>query len=217
MNMPVIVEERPKRPSSIVPPPIWPGSGGGDGGSGDSGSSFPIGRAQLGLWVLLTGIIMLFAGLTSAYIVLRGAPDWVSIDIPPLLWGNTVALLASSISIEFARRSLKKNLLSAMNQWLVVSAILGFAFLVGQVVAWRQLVNAGVYLQSTLHSSFLWVLTGVHAFHLIGGMAGLIFVIGKAQSGGLTASSSQPLTLCATYWHFMDALWIYLFLLLLLA
>src|SRR5687767_8882552 len=115
--MPVLVEDRPNR---IVPPPILPGDGQGDGGSGDSRRSFPVSKGQIGLWVLLTAIIMLFAGLTSAYIVLRGAPDWQNIQVPPLLWGDTVVLLASSISIEFARRAVRRNQLAVMNQWFVV-------------------------------------------------------------------------------------------------
>src|SRR5436190_24046329 len=98
--MPTIVEER-QRSGGVVPPPVWPD--GGDGrGDGDSRSSFPVSKAQVGVWVLLGTIIMLFAGLSSAYIVLRGAPDWQNIAIPPILWLNTAILLASSATIEAA-------------------------------------------------------------------------------------------------------------------
>jgi cytochrome c oxidase subunit 3 len=214
--MPVLTEEKPKL---IVPPPLGPpGGGGGDGeGSGESWRSFPVSRGQVGLWVLLTGIMMLFAGLTSAYIVLRGDPGWQNITLPRILWVNTAVLVAGSIAIEFARGTLKKNHPAAANQWLVVAGGLGVAFLAGQVFAWRQLVNAGVFLPSTLHSSFFYLLTGIHGIHLLGGIGGLGFVLGKAWKGRLTVFSHEPLRLCATYWHFMDALWIYLFLLLLLA
>jgi cytochrome c oxidase subunit 3 len=214
--MSLLVEERRKQ--TVPPPPIPPEHGRGDGWTpGGRPSSFPVSKAQIGLWVFLTAVIMLFAGLTSAYIVLRGAPDWQNINVPALLWGDTVVLLASSISIEFARRAIRRNQIPVMNQWLVVSGILGFVFLVGQVVAWRQLVNAGVYLQSTLHSSFLFVLTGVHGVHLLGGIVALMVVLGKARIGYLTQTDHEPLKLCATYWHFMDGLWIYLFVLLILA
>ena len=84
--MPTIVEER--RQTGVIPPPVWPGSGGGDGGSGGSGSSFPISKNTIGLWILLGTIIMLFAGLSSAYIVLRGVADWQSIEVPSILWLN---------------------------------------------------------------------------------------------------------------------------------
>src|SRR5437868_1785410 len=100
--MATIVEER--KPGGIVPPPRVPRNDGYGGGSGDGSSSFPISKNQIGLWILLAAIVMLFAGLTSAYIVLRGAPDWQSIQIPSILWLNTAFLLASSATIEAARR-----------------------------------------------------------------------------------------------------------------
>src|SRR5919201_142418 len=105
--MPVITEE--KR-IVIPPPPIWPADHGGDDG-GDSGggrSAFPVTKEQLGLWILLTAIIMLFAGLTSAYIVLRGVPEWQNIELPSLLWPNTAVLLLSSVAIEFSRRAIRR-------------------------------------------------------------------------------------------------------------
>jgi len=94
---------------------------------------------------------------------------------------------------------------------------LGLAFLVGQVAAWRQLVNAGVYLPSTLQSGFFYILTGLHGLHLFGGVVALSVVLVKALKNRLSAIHYEPLKLCAMYWHVMDALWIYLFLLLLLS
>ena len=203
------------RRGSIIPPPPPPPPY--DGGSGESGSSFPISRAYLATWALLTAVIMLFAGLSSAYIVLRGVPEWQNITVPRLVWANTLVLLASSISIEFARAAIRKDQAGMARQWLVVSGILGVAFLVGQVVAWQQLVNAGVYLATTLHSSFFYVLTGAHALHLAGGIIGLVAVLMRAFTNRLTAANHESLKVWALYWHFMDAVWIYCFLLLLLA
>ena len=167
--------------------------------------------------MLLTAIVMLFAGLSSAYIVLRGAPDWQNVTLPSMLWVSTGVLVASSVAIEFARRAIRKNHLSMMNQWLMVSGLLGFGFLAGQLLAWRQLVNAGVYLPTTLHSSFFYVLSGAHAIHLLGGIIAMGYVFARAFTGRLTVFNHEPLKLFATYWHFMLALWAYLFLLLLLA
>jgi cytochrome c oxidase subunit 3 len=104
-----------------------------------------------------------------------------------------------------------------MNQWIAVSGLLGFGFLAGQLLAWRQLVNAGVYLPTTLHSSFFYVLTGAHGVHLLGGIIAMAWVSARAFAGRLTVFNHEPLKLCATYWHFMLGLWVYLFLLLLLA
>jgi cytochrome c oxidase subunit 3 len=210
--MPTIVQERRR---GTVPPPVWPDRGdSGPGGGG--GSSFPISKEQVGLWILLGVVIMLFAGLTSAYIVLRGVPSWQSIEVPSILWLNTAILLASSATIEAARRSLDHLRMEAVKSWLVTSAAFGLAFLFGQFVAWRQLVAAGVYLPSTLHSSFFYILTGLHGIHLVGGVLAMAYVLAKALRNRFTAGD-ESLKLCATYWHFMDGLWVYLFILLVLA
>lgn len=202
-----------RRPSGIIPAPPSPY----DGGSGEPGGSFPVSRAYVALWALLAAVVMLFAGLSSAYIVLHGVPEWQNITVPRLVWANTLVLLASSIAIEFARGAIRKDHAAIAKQWLVVSGVLGLAFLVGQLVVWRQLVHSGVYLATTLHSSFFYVLTGAHALHLAGGIVGLAVVLVRAFANQLTAASHEPMKVWAVYWHFMDAVWIYCFLLLLLA
>jgi len=212
--MPVLTEERLRR---IPPPPEPPGGDGRDGESGDDGSSFPISKGQVGVWILLTAIIMLFAGLSSAYIVLRGVPSWQNIELPSLLWPNTAVLLLSSVAIELSRRAVRRNDVQSMNRWLALGGVLGLTFLVGQLAAWRQLVNTGVYLPSTLQSGFFYILTGLHGVHLFGGLIALGLVLTRALKNRLSASNYEPLKLCGLYWHVMDALWIYLFLLLLLS
>jgi len=211
--MPVLTEDR--RPGTIPPPPIQPPGGGGGGDSPESGSSFPISKGQVGLWILLTAIIMLFAGLSSAYIVLRGMPTWQNIELPFLLWPNTAALLLSSVAIDISRRAVRRNDLTSMRRWLALGGLLGVAFLAGQLAAWRQLVIAGVYIPSTLQSGFFYILSGLHGLHLVGGVIALGFVLVRARRHRLTASNYEPLRLCAMYWHVMDALWVYLFMLLL--
>jgi cytochrome c oxidase subunit 3 len=212
--MPTIVEQ--PRSGGVAPPPAWPDVN-GYGGSGDPPSSFPISKYQIGVWILLGTIVMLFGGLSSAYIVLRGVPDWQNIEVPPVLWLNTAILLASSAAIEGARRSLRHERIGAMKLWIYAGGGFGVAFLAGQFVAWRQLVGAGVYLPSTLHSSFFYLLTGLHAVHLLGGMCAMGYVLAKAVRNRIVVGSDESLKLCATYWHFMDALWVYLFVLLVLA
>ena len=209
--MAVISQQR--RRGAILPPP----PSDFDGGSVSSESSFPISKGYLATWILMTAVIMLFAGLSSAYIVLRGVPEWQNITVPRLAWANTIVLFASSIAIEFARAAVRRNQSGAVLQWLGVSGVLGLGFLAGQFAVWRQLVNAGVYLSTTIHSSFFYVLTGAHALHLAGGMIGLIVVLRKAFANQLTAGNHESLRVWALYWHFMDVVWIYCFLLLLLA
>jgi cytochrome c oxidase subunit 3 len=210
--MPTIVED-PRRVSP--PPPVIPANDGGDGDF--HGSSFPLTKGQIGTWILLTAIIMLFAGLSSAYIVLRGVPSWQNIELPSLLWPNTAVLLLSSLAIELSKRAIRRNDIQSMKLWLTVGGVLGFGFLAGQLAAWRQLVNAGVYLPSTQQSSFFYILTGLHGLHLLGGIVALGIVLVMALNDHLSAFRHEPLKLAATYWHVMDGIWIYLFLMLLLS
>src|SRR6059036_3615201 len=174
--MPIVIEER-RRVSP--PPPIQP-AGHGDGDFGDSGSAFPISKGQIGLWILLTAVFMLFAGLSSAYIVLRGVPSWQNIELPSLLWPNTAVLLLSSLAVELSRRAIRRNDIQSMKRWLAAGGVLGLTFLAGQLAAWRQLVRAGVYLPSTLQSSFFYILTGLHGLHLLGGIVAFGIVLAMA-------------------------------------
>jgi len=210
--MPVLTDER--RSGTVPPPPAQPPRGGGDGPSDSSSSTFPISKGQIGLWILLTAVIMLFAGLSSAYIVLRGVPTWQNIELPSLLWPNTAILLLSSVAIDISRRAIRRGDSASMKRWLTVAGALGMAFLVGQVLAWRQLVNAGVYVPSTLQSGFFYILTGLHGLHLFGGVVAMSFVLVKALRNELSSANHEPLKLCGLYWHVMDALWVYLFVLL---
>src|SRR5438067_78717 len=104
--MPVITDDR--RTGIIPPPPVQPPGGGGDDSS-ERGSTFPISKGQIGLWILITAVVMLFAGLSSAYIVLRHVPEWQNIELPSLLWPNTLILVLSSIAIDISRRAVRRN------------------------------------------------------------------------------------------------------------
>jgi cytochrome c oxidase subunit 3 len=205
--MPVLTDDRR---IGTVPPPIPPGENGGSGPS-EYGSSFPISKGQIGVWILLTAVVMLFAGLSSAYIVLRGVPAWQNIELPSLLWPNTAILLLSSVAIDLARRAIRRRDAQSMKRWLIVGVVLGVGFLLGQLAAWRQLVNAGVYLPSTLQSSFFYILSGLHGVHLLGGVIALVWIVVAAFKNRITVFNYEPLKLCALYWHVMDAIWIYLF------
>lgn len=191
---------------------------GGDGFGG--GSRWPAGRVsshtyQLGMWFALIGIVMLFAGFTSAMVVRRGMSfDWVSIAMPRLLWVNTGVLLASSLTLEFSRRSLTRNAAGDFIRWLAVTVALGVGFLAGQLAVWRELAARGVYLTTNPSSSFFYVLTAAHGIHLLGGVLALGYV---ALCAGRIARGTRrrtALDVTAIYWHFMDVLWVYVFVLL---
>ncbi len=151
---------------------------------------------HLGLWFFLATVTMLFAGFTSAMLVRRTAADWQPLPVPPLLWINTGVLAVSSLTMERARRQAR-----ARSGSVAATALLGLLFLVGQVAAWRQLVAQGLFLSSNPHSSFFYILTGAHGVHLLGGLFALGYLLARRRG----------LNLCATYWHFLGALWIYLF------
>jgi cytochrome c oxidase subunit 3 len=156
--------------------------------------------------------------LTSALIVRQGSAfDWRHLDLPRILYLNTVVLLASSVALEVARRQVDGFMIGLSNQvasparWLYITLFLGLLFVAGQYAAWLQLRSQGLFLATNPSSSFFYVLTALHAIHVLGGLGGLIRVIYR-----LNRSILRKSTLDATsrYWHFMDVLWVYLLLLL---
>jgi cytochrome c oxidase subunit 3 len=160
----------------------------------------------------LAAIVMLFTGFTSAYVVRKGlSDDWVSMQLPGILWWNSLVLLASSFTIEMAKRNFSS--VPRLRRWWLLTFFLGIAFLAGQWEAWRQLVSTGVYVHSNPSSSFFYVLTVSHAVHLAGGVLALAYLTLRLWTGRLTPVATGVMAL---YWHFMDGLWIYLLLLLVL-
>ena len=164
-----------------------------------------------GLMVLLAAVVMFFAALTSAYIVRRGlSNDWVTTRMPQVLWLNTVALLASSIVLELARRALKAGKRESFNRLWTAGSALGVLFLAGQYAAWLQLRAQGIYLATNPSSSFFYVLTAAHALHLIGGVVALLYVSVQAYRLRLGPGKRTAIDVSAVYWHFLDGLWVYL-------
>ncbi len=172
---------------------------------------------RIGMWVAIAAILMMFAALTSAYVFRAGTRDWRPISIPPLMWASTLVIVVSSATFELARRSLKRDDGRKYRLWLWASLALGALFIALQLLAWRRLVAQGVYLATNPHSSFFYVLTGLHGLHLAGGIAGLGYLIARArrESGEVKrqtkAVGAARADAVGIYWHFMDGLWLYLF------
>jgi cytochrome c oxidase subunit 3 len=179
-----------------------------DGGAGVFGDT-----GLVGLLAFLGTVTMLFIGFTSAYILRRASPDWAPLEAPRLLWVNTVLLVASSVTLELARRALRAWDLAGTRRGFVAAGLLGLAFVVGQTGAWRQLADAGVFLATNPHSSFFYVLTGVHVAHVLGGL-GWYVALARALRAGRLARGGDGLRLFALYWHFLAGLWLYLLVLL---
>jgi cytochrome c oxidase subunit III len=177
-------------------------------------------KYKIGMWVGLASILMLFVSLTSAYIVRQtsglsdDAGEWARIRMPWELWVSTGMILASSVSFELARRALRRNEYRRFNALISLTTVLGLAFLAGQVMAWRHLAAQGIYLASNPHSSFFYLLTSLHAIHLLGGLVALVYLTALAVRLRIGSRQRNAVEVTALYWHFMDGLWIYLFLLL---
>ena len=169
------------------------------------------------LWLFMVSIIMLFAGLTSAYIVRRLEGNWVQFELPGIFWVNTIVLLLSSATIHWAYLSAKRNNLNDLKIALIFTTVLGSGFLYGQFVGWQHLVEIGVYLVGNPSGSFMYVFTGVHGFHLITGVIFMIIVLILSVQHKVHSKSMLSIEMCATYWHFLDGLWLYLFIFMLLS
>ena len=142
----------------------------------------------------------------------QASSDWGSFGLPRVLWLSSAVLVGSSFTFEFARRALKADNAKSFAQWISITTLLGFGFLAGQLVAWQQLKAQSVYISSNPHSGFFYVLTGTHGIHLICGVLALLFV--AIRRNRYSAKNRTAVEVTAIYWHFMDGLWIYLFLLL---
>jgi cytochrome c oxidase subunit III len=217
-----------------LPPPR---GGGGDGrpGSGLPDYATRLRRARLGLLVALTPILMLFVSFTSAYVVRQGLPtldpktnllvrDWIPVKLPRLLLVNTCVLLLSSVGMELARRKIKREValapassipeISLNNEknipWLAMTVVLGLLFLSGQWMVWQQLAASGFYVATTPSSSFLYLLTGAHAVHLMGGVLALLVAGAFSLLHRSVRTRSIVVDVTAWYWHFMAGLWVYI-------
>lgn len=184
---------------------------GGENGDTFEGSPLSLNTPQLGLLSFLATVTMLFAGFTSAYLVRQSTgSDWQPIPLPPILWLNTGLLLLSSVTLELGRATGRRRG-NTLKGWLSITTGLGAAFLVGQLFAWRHLAAQGVYLPSNPHSSFFYILTGAHGLHLLRGIGALVYVLVGSLQPAPTPALNDRLKLCATYWHFVGGIWLYLF------
>ena len=169
-------------------------------------------QLRLGLWMFLGTVTMLFAAFISAYIVRPSGDDWRPALLPSLFWVNTAALAASSLALEFAGVSGRRGRWSQATLSGGLALALGLAFLGGQIVVWRQMVAAGMYLSTNPYSAFVYMMTGAHAVHIVAALA----VLGWGQT--ITWRGQRDprawaarMELCRTFWHYLGVVWIVLF------
>src|SRR6266850_1046160 len=186
------------------------GDGGGDNDNRGRKQSPSPKRYSTAITIALVSILMFFMALASAFIVLRRSSDvWVSVHLPPILLANTLILLASSFTLEAARRRLSLADPSGFRKFWLFTTGLGLLFVAGQLIAWRQLVAQGVYIASNQASSFFYIFTGAHAVHLLGGVGALLYVSFR-KFEKTSVSLSVAAEIASYYWHFMDGLWVFL-------
>jgi cytochrome c oxidase subunit III len=170
---------------------------------------------KFALWLIIISIIMMFAAFTSAYIVRKEEGNWLQFDLPDNLLINTGILVLSSLFMQLAYFAARKDNIKQLKVLLVVTFALGTAFLLGQWEAWGDLVNRKIFFggsDANPSGSFLYVLTGVHGFHLITGLIFVFIVLISSFQFKVHSKNLLRIELCTIYWHFLGGLWVYLYL-----
>ncbi|RAI90205.1 cytochrome c oxidase subunit 3 [Algoriphagus yeomjeoni] len=171
---------------------------------------------KFALWLFLVTVVMIFAALTSAYIVRQSEGNWLEYDLPTIFWYSSGIVVLSSLFLQYAYSAAKKDNLVGLRSGLSLAVLFGVAFLVSQWYSWVALVDENVFFVGNPSGSFLYVFTGLHAVHLISGVIFLIIVLISTYRYKVHSKSMDTLEMATTFWHFLAALWLYLFMFLLL-
>jgi len=167
--------------------------------------------AKILLWLAMASMVMLFAGLTSACIVRQAEGNWVYFDMPVMFTVSTGLIAVSSIFMQWAVVASRNDRPVQIKVSLITVLGLGLSFIFTQFLAWNMLVHQGIFLVGNPSGSFLYIISGLHLLHLAGGILYLLYVITRAIMDKINSKNYLAVQLCATYWHFLGALWIYLF------
>jgi len=163
------------------------------------------------MWLFIVSIIMLFAAMTSAYLVRRAEGNWLEYTIPAVFSYSTAVLIFSSLTMQLAVWAAKKDRFGLMRLAISITFVAGMIFLYMQFQGWVQLVDQKVFFVGNPAGSFMYVFTGLHAFHLISGLVVLLYALKAAFQLTIHAKSLDQIEIASTYWHFLDVLWLYLF------
>ena len=163
------------------------------------------------LWVAMGSIIMMFAGLTSAYIVKSNQPKWLTFDMPGLFWYSTAVILLSSLTMQMALNEFRNRGMAKYRNLVTVTLILGTLFIVLQCMGFSQLWKTGITLTGSGAAPFMYIIFGLHGLHVLGGVIALLVIFLQAFSSRRRNYNPVPVEVISTYWHFVDILWVYLF------
>jgi cytochrome c oxidase subunit 3 len=176
---------------------------------GTGASSLP--AATIGLSVFLAVVGSLFALFISAYFMRMQVADWAQMPAPKLLWFNTGVLILSSVALQYAQLAARRGRMKDVGDGLIAGGLFAFTFLVGQLLAWKQLNAEGYFLATNPANAFFYLLTGLHGLHLLGGLVALVLTADKVWRGFDLGQMRLSVKLCAIYWHFLLLLWLVLF------
>ncbi|MEO8471120.1 MAG: cytochrome c oxidase subunit 3 [Chryseolinea sp.] len=171
---------------------------------------------KFALWIFLASVVMIFAAFTSAYMVRQAGGNWMVFELPNSFWITTAVILTSSGTMHWAYLAAKRNNVEMTKLAISITTVLGVAFLIGQIIAWGDLVKQNVYFVGNPSGSFVYVLSGIHGVHIVGGLVFLLIVLISTFRYKTHGRRLTQIEMCATYWHFLDGLWLYLFVFLLL-
>ncbi|MBA3828921.1 MAG: cytochrome c oxidase subunit 3 [Taibaiella sp.] len=166
---------------------------------------------KFAMWVGMGSIAMMFAGFTSAYIVREAQGNWVYYKLPAIFWVSTVAILLSSITLTLGIRAFKQRSMPRYRALVTITLLLGVLFTIFQIIGFKQLYSNHIRVNGNPSESFLYIITGLHLLHIVGGIIALLIVFFRAFRTRVKIYNATGLEVVATYWHFVDALWIYLF------
>jgi cytochrome c oxidase subunit III len=166
------------------------------------------------LWLFLVTVTMMFAGFTSAMVVRKGDGNWEYFDVPTMFTISTIVIALSSISMQWAYFAAKRNEVKQNRMALWITVSLGIIFIITQVLGYGKLIENNVFLTGNPSGSFFYIISGVHALHIIGGIIFLLFTLLSSYQYKVHSKNLLRINLCTTYWHFIGGLWIYLFIIL---
>jgi cytochrome c oxidase subunit III len=166
---------------------------------------------KFGMWLFMASVMMLFISLTSAYIVRQAEGNWLYFELPAIFMISTMVIVASSVTMQWAYFAAKKDNIETVKLMVVLTTALGLGFVVLQYLGWKDLVAHSVYLVGNPSGSFLYIITGLHALHLISAVVYLLIVLYSTFRFKVHSKNLAQIEMCTTYWHFLGVLWVYLF------
>ena len=172
---------------------------------------------KFAMWLFMVTVVMIFAAFTSAHIVRQAQGNWQVYDLPARFVSNTVIIVLSSVFLQIAFAAAKRDNTKLLKPMVIIATGLGFAFLAGQWMAWGDMVDEGLFFSGgNVATSFMYVITGIHAVHLIGGVFYLLYILIASLKYKVHSKNMLNMEMCTTFWHFLGGLWIYLYVFLLL-